>query len=74
MPVIDGDQVRWRIPPECPVSAFGVATFKAGRPVDFRDHFHDADEFYWIAWGRDGGARGRQGDRSHPPIRPEAIQ
>ena len=54
MPVIDGDQCA-QIPPECPVSAFGVATFKAGRPVDSRDHFHDADEFYWIASGRMGG-------------------
>ena len=51
MSVIDGGQCA-QIPPECPVSAFGVVTFKAGRPVDFRDHFHDADEFYWIASGR----------------------
>jgi hypothetical protein len=35
MPVIDAGQCA-QIPPECPVSAFGVATFKAGRPVDSR--------------------------------------
>ncbi len=51
MPVIDSTKCE-AIPPECPVSAFGVATFKAGETIEFRDHFHDADEFYWVASGR----------------------
>lgn len=51
MPVIDSTHCD-AIPPECPVSSFGVAHFKAGEAVDMRDHFHDADEFYWIASGR----------------------
>jgi mannose-6-phosphate isomerase-like protein (cupin superfamily) len=51
MPVIDGEHCD-AIPPQCPVSAFGVARFKAGEAINMRDHFHDADEFYWIASGR----------------------
>ncbi len=51
MPVIDSKKGN-EIPPACPVSAFGLATFKASEEIDFRDHFHDADEFYWIASGR----------------------
>jgi mannose-6-phosphate isomerase-like protein (cupin superfamily) len=51
MPVIDGEK-QDGIPPQCPVSAFGVAHFEAGEEITMRDHFHDADEFYWIASGR----------------------
>jgi mannose-6-phosphate isomerase-like protein (cupin superfamily) len=51
VPVIDSEHCDV-IPPECPVSAFGVAHFRAGEEITMRDHFHDADEFYWIASGR----------------------
>ncbi|MBN1916355.1 MAG: cupin domain-containing protein [Verrucomicrobia bacterium] len=51
MPVIDSER-KDSIPPGCPVSAFGVTSFGAGEEITMRDHFHDADEFYWIASGR----------------------
>jgi mannose-6-phosphate isomerase-like protein (cupin superfamily) len=51
MPVIDSAKPD-EIPPGCPVSSFGVAHFKAGEEITMRDHFHDADEFYWVASGR----------------------
>ena len=55
MPVIDSETCKadkGAIPTGCPVSAFGATTLKAGKEINMRDHFHDADEFYWIASGR----------------------